>query len=117
MNSLPALFRGSCCRPSVAVVLVLFFSTSTTEAEWFAGSRSVTAPQPGAAIQAVGSFSNSSTQASEDVGKPPVFLGLMYNIADPFAFGAILGDRQRMVQVALVCMGIAILILTRGNRF
>jgi predicted nucleic acid-binding Zn ribbon protein len=31
--------------------------------------------------------------------------------------GAILGDRQRMVQVALIFMGIAILILTRGNRF
>jgi len=30
---------------------------------------------------------------------------------------AILGDRQRMVQVALIFMGIAILILTRGNRF
>jgi len=29
----------------------------------------------------------------------------------------VLGDRQRMVQVALVIMGLAILILTRGNRF
>jgi hypothetical protein len=30
---------------------------------------------------------------------------------------AILGDRQRMIQIALIFMGIAILILTRGNRF
>jgi hypothetical protein len=35
----------------------------------------------------------------------------------PPLFAALLGDRQRMVQVALVFMGVAILILTRGNRF
>jgi hypothetical protein len=27
------------------------------------------------------------------------------------------GDRQRVVQVALICMAVAILILVRGNRF
>jgi hypothetical protein len=35
----------------------------------------------------------------------------------PALSAAIIGDRQRMVQVAMIFMGVAILILTRGNRF
>jgi hypothetical protein len=35
----------------------------------------------------------------------------------PPVFAAVLGDRQRMVQVAMIFMGVAILILTRGNKF
>ncbi len=35
----------------------------------------------------------------------------------PAVFAGFLGDRQRMVQVAMIFMGLAILILVRGNRF
>jgi hypothetical protein len=39
------------------------------------------------------------------------------NATCPAVHGAVLGDRQRMVQVAMIFMGVAILILTRGNKF
>jgi hypothetical protein len=51
----------------------------------------------------------------------PVSLPLSAGAARPgfpaAVFAGIIGDRQRMVQVALIFMGVAILILTRGNRF
>jgi len=83
-------------------VLAFLFSTASAGA----------ANAPSAPPARIGASAVTTAQViSASPARPP--------LADPrpTLVAAIIGDRQRMVQVALIFMGIAILILTRGNRF
>jgi len=82
-------------------VLVLLLSTATAGA-----LGPVPGPTPRASPSEIAKAQGFSASPARPLGIPR-----------PDLVAAILGDRQRMVQVALIFMGIAILILTRGNRF
>ena len=65
----------------------------------------------------ISSDAHGTEPAAQARVRPSLCRGLVPCAAYHYPLAYILGDRQRMVQVALICMGIAILILTRGNRF
>jgi hypothetical protein len=106
------------CR-GTGVLLVLFLATSTTGAA--SNAAPATAQMTGGEARSVSGVSseNPYTRAGSvsDGADRRLRFRLVSDSAHGQLAGAILGDRQRMVQVALIFMGVAILILTRGNRF
>jgi hypothetical protein len=82
--------RAAAARLAIAVVLLLLTTTSSIEASVDQPSTHVAAGAPQVAAQTA-------------LGPPLV--------------AALFGDRQRIVQVAMIVMGVAIMILVCGNRF
>ncbi len=110
MSTILSLSRSCLCRRGIGVLAILLLSATAAAAEQTVDRGPLVVAQGPLTVD----------RGETDHGPRTTVHEQYLRACQPtnlFPVAAILGDRQRMVQVALIFMGVAILILTRGNRF